>query len=455
MAETNHKPASAEDGVSVAELVRRANQIIQPSVRTFRSWNPAQIRAAQLSADAGNLRQAADLCDWILTDDKVRGALDGRVNALFGAKVAFEASGDGRKKNRAVRAVETGEDWQYIFPEPESKQTLVWALLLGIGPGFMPWSRRRDHDDRDLPRLNFYHPQSLSYDWYRRTWIRSLDTGGQEPIEFGDGVWFGHMPYGTFRPWALGLVWGIADWVLLKAYAKNDLGLASENAVRNVVEIDRPDGAEEEWDPKDKRRELANALARLARNASIVLPPGWRYRLVELSQATPGLMQRIITMADNAIAITIRGGNLSTDVKGGSRSAAEVQERRGDLANLRQDASGWAVTTHDHGLVYWAAANYGSSTLAPWPVYETEPEEDRKVKAETFVKAIEGAKAARAEGFRVKRVEFAKAFGLNDFLEPGETPTGSLGADSDPGKRTPPPTNDDESEVETDADRDT
>lgn len=454
MAEEKPKAASAdEDTVNILDVVRRANEIVQPSVRTWQTWTPAMIRAAERAADSGYLRQAADLCDWVLKDDKVKGALEPRINALLGLPVTFEASGDGRKRKKAVRALEAGEDWDYIYPDPEAKQALSWALMLGIGPGYFAWARRKDHDDRDLPRLNFYHPQSLSYDWNRRTWMRTLETGGQQAIHFGDGVWFAHMPYGTFRPWALGMLWGIAQWVLLKAYAKSDLGLASETAVRNVVEIERPSGEEGDWDPKEKRKELANDLARLARSASIVLPPGWRYKLVELGKATTDLIQAIITMADNAIAIQIRGGNLSTDVKGGSKAAAESQQQTGDIPNLRQDAGGWATSTHDQGLTFWSFANFGSMSLAPWPVYDTEPDEDRKAKADTFKVALEGAKEAAAQGFRVKREEFAKEFGLSGFLEPGEVPIPPLPpAAPDPEGDAPEETEEQASEVAQSAD---
>lgn len=398
----------------------QAAQIQQPSVRTYRTWTPALLRNAEFSADSGYIRHAVDVCDWLLGDDKVRGALDGRINALFGADISFEASGDRRRRNRAARALEVGEDWWTMFPSAAARQVGYWAILLGLGPGTLRYEQLEEHDGRDLPILHFFHPQPLRYDWARRTWIRRITTasgdagGAEEPIEFGDGVWLGHMPFGDYRPWSLGLWRSLAPWVLLKAYARSDYGVLGEAARKQVVEIDK-----EVDDTREKRKELADALKEMGADGAIVLPPGYSYKLVEASAATKDLYDKQIKLADNAIAITIRGGNLTTNVEQGSRAAAEVQERTGDQANLGADAEAWSTTAHDQVLVYWAEDNFADARLAPWPVYATEPEEDRKQKAEVMVQALAGAEKAELLGFEVDRKAFIDEFQLG-FLKPGE-----------------------------------
>lgn len=399
---------------------RRARAILTPSVRVYQLWDPKKLRSAEASADTGYIRSAVDICDWLLGDDKVRGALDGRINAMFAlagqGKLSFDASGDRRRRNRAVRALEAGEDWDEMFQESEARQVNYWAILLGLGPAFNDWQIRADHDGRDLPILRFYHPQPLRYDMRERTWMRRTGDGqgSEEPIKFGDGLWFGHMPNGSFRPWSLGLWRGLSRWVLLKHYAIIDSGRLGESVTRGSVEIDK--------DAKvsvQDRKSLASDLYELARDGQVVLPPGCKYKLVEASAVTKDLAIQQIQMADNAIAIAIRGGNLSTDVKEGSRAAAEVQERTGDLGNLRADTSSWSTTTHDQSLVYWSEANYGDTRLAPWPVYATDPDEDVKLKADTLNSALDGVEKAERLGFVVDRKVFAETFRLNGFLKPG------------------------------------
>jgi hypothetical protein len=393
---------------------RDSGAIELPSVRAFRIWSPQLLLQAERSADTGSIRLAVDLCDWLLGDDKVRGSLDGRVNAVFGSPLTFEASGDGRRRSRTVRALEADEDYEAIYPEPEAIQVMYWGILLGAGPGVFRYRQLEGHGGRDIPVLEFFHPQPLSFDWTQRTWMRALSNGTSEPIEFGDGTWLGHMPFGHFRPWSMGLWRAIARWVLLKQYAIADWGRLGESASRNVIESDKDVKA-----TKELRKELADDISAMARDSSIVLPAGFSYKLVEASAVTKDLYNQQIKAADEAIAITIRGGNLTTNVQGGSRSAAEVQERRGDEANAKRDAVAWATTAHDQGLVYWAGDNYGDQNLAPYPVYKTEPEEDRQAAAEVFTAAIGGAQQAEALGFELDREAFANRFGLADFLKPG------------------------------------
>jgi len=153
-------------------------------------------------------------------------------------------------------------------------------------------------------------------------------------------------------------------------------------------------------------------------------------------------------MADEAIAILIRGGNLGTNVEGGSRAAAETQARSGDLGNLRFDAQSWTTTVHDQSLVYWAEFNYGDKNLAPWPVYPVEPEEDRKGKAETEEKAFANVDAAEKLGFAVDRQKFLDEYKI-EWAEPGERPPEPEPvAPALPGEEVPPgeePEDDDES----------
>src|SRR5262245_40090103 len=84
---------------------------VEPSVRTWTQWTSARIRSAEIAADGGSLYQLAQLCEWIMADDRVSACLNTRVNALLGLEPDFEASGDKRRSSRPVKALDAGEDW--------------------------------------------------------------------------------------------------------------------------------------------------------------------------------------------------------------------------------------------------------------------------------------------------------------------------------------------------------
>lgn len=396
----------------------RAEAIVLPSVRTYRIWTPEHLRLAEQQADAGNIRWAVDITDWILADDKVRGALDGRINALFSRDIVFAPSGDKRRQKKVVKELDAEEDYDVMFPEPEAVLVMYWALLLNFAPGVLRWKILPDHGGRDIPELEFFHPQPFRYDWQSRQWLRQLETGAVEPVEFGDGVWVCHTPSGKHRPWAMGLWRALGRWALLKAYAISDSGRLGESATRNVVEAEA-----EAPSTKTVRDELADDISSMARDSTIVLPPGFSYKLVQTQASTHEIQRLQIKMADDAIAMTIRNGNLTTNVISGSLAATEVHERQ-DQANTRRDANGFATFSHCQVLVPWALSNYGNASLAPWPQRDVEPDDNLKEKAETMVQVMDGAAKAQALGYQIDRKKMAEAFRLPFLIAPkGEANT--------------------------------
>lgn len=400
--------------------------VVQP-VRSYRLWTPSLLRSAEIAADSGNIRLAVDIVEWLLSDDKIRGALDGRIHAVFSQDLKFEESGDKRRSKKAVTALRDDGEWDAIFPAAETSQIQYWAILLGIGPYIHSWQIRDDFggkDGHDVPVAQFFHPQPLRWDWAARGWFFRTYEGGntsgflgaEEQINFGDGVWCAHTPYGPNRPWSLGLWRAIAPWALLKQYARADFGRLGETASRVVVESDKDTKS-----GKDVRLELATAISQAARDGVIIPPPGFNYKLVEASANTAEVYKSQIQIANDAIALAIRGNNLTTQINpgAGSKAAASVHAQS-DEYNASHDAEAWAMTTHDQTLVYWAERNYGDRTMAPWVTYSVEPDRDHMQRAQVLLTAMQGLQAAQLLGFEINRDGFIEEFEFGEFLDTSE-----------------------------------
>lgn len=399
---------------------------VEPSVRRFVDWTTDLCKQAEVSADSGYLRSAARVCEWVLTDDRVASTLNTRVQALLGLEPTFEASGDKRRSNRAVKALDAGEDWWSSYPEPESALILKWGLVLGLGPGQHQWVE--SDEKRWLPTPEFWHPYNVSFDLNRRvwkTWVASEGNGspGREiEISPGDSQWLLHCPFGKNRPWAWGLWHGLWPLVLLKHLARQDWSRSSEKA--SIMTLTMPFDAAKEYQQQSRqqRQQLSTEIYNRGRNAVAALPPGFDLKLVQTVANTEELFNAQIDMANTAIAVLIRGGNLGTENDGGSRAATESQARTGDLTNLRFDAQSWTTTVHDQSLVWWAKFNYGDPKLAPWPVYPVEPEADLGKKAESDSKAFANVDTAEKLGFDVDRQAFLDEHKLSSWCKPGERP---------------------------------
>lgn len=398
---------------------------VEPTVRVFTTWTPALIRQAEQAADNGNLRPAANLCDWLLSDDRIRAVLDARIQALLSLQPQFEKAGDRRRSGRAVKALEVGEDWWSSYSESQSWLLMAWGLLLGIGPARHQWESPPGHDGRVLPCPVFWHPQHVRYDTIQRKWFtREGDLATEVPFTPGDGTWIAHMPYGSHRPWAMGLWRGLARWALLKLYAVQDWARHSEKASL-LVATSQP-GASLGGGPtanvRTLRSELAADIYGRGREAVAVLPAGFDLKLVESVANTKNLYESQIAMADKAAAILVRGGNLTTETEGGSKAAAEVQERTGDFVKLRFDSETWSTTVHDQSLVWWAEFNFGDPQLAPWPNYPVAPQRNLKNWAETITAGTKACRDLELAGFEVDREAFIEEFELQEFVAPGKMP---------------------------------
>lgn len=356
----------------------------EPVTRTYRLWTVDLLRLAEASADSGNLVRAAELCDALLGDDRIPALLQTRAQGLFGLKPTFEASGDGRRKNRAVQALEAKEDWWTLCPEAESAQFLQWGILLGLAPGELRWydddGKPLRKQGRHVPELRFRHPKHLRHDPNLRAWFLTVENGQEVPFTPGDGKWFLFAPYGLNRPWQSGAWRGLARWWLLKQYAIADWGEHGERGASLFVKSELDADS-----TRELRKQLAQDLAQMASQGVCVLPPGFSADLLEITANTTAIYQAQVETADTAAAIRILGHNLTSKVDGGSYAASQT----GDVIRLdlrKFDAEIWSTATHGQALTHWAGVNFGDPDLAPWPLYPVEPKADRKAIAEELDK---------------------------------------------------------------------
>lgn len=353
----------------------------EPSLRTFAVWTPALVRAAEATADAGSLRLAADLCDAILADDRVQGVLGTRTKGLLALPLAFEAGGDKRRSGRAIRELEADEDFWAMFPEASLGQLLDWGVLLNVALGELAWSPR--DNGREIGRLVPRHPRWLRQDGDGRWWRRVAGAGGLVDREVlvtpGDGRHVLYCPSGAERPWARGAWRALGRWWLLKEYAIQDFAQHSE-VHGSPLRVGLPP---EKGSSEKDRKELAADLQDLGTDTGMVLPPGWDLKLVEATARTWEMFRAQIDLANAGMTIALAGQNLTTEVSSGSLAAAQVHAVvRHDL--LEADDQALATTLHDQALVHWASYNFGDPRLAPWPLHDTAPPEDRKAKADTL-----------------------------------------------------------------------
>ena len=369
------------------------------------TWTVAMVRRALQDLERGQYQRAAQLADAMTRDDRISGTLRTRVRGLLGLPRTFMPASETREPRRIALALE--QDFELIAPDSVIAELMRWALLGGVAIAEHIWTRDPSSDgssSRWIPTLKVWHPQFQYYRWDTRSWWLNTMDGPLE-VKSGDGHWV-TMSMGAERPWMEGLIRELAIPFLIRQFAMRDWARYSEVHGLPTKRASVPSSSSE-----DDRKLFFNSIRNLGSEAIIkmVQPPEgekpFTFDLLEATASTWAGFQGLIQQMDSSIAISILGQNLTTEVKGGSRSAAQVHDRvRLDV--LEADANALQQTLERQSIHYWHAVNYGGDAVKTVPgfVLEVEPPSDQKLAADTLNVVADLLPKLRAAGVNIQPI---------------------------------------------------
>jgi phage gp29-like protein len=379
------------------------------------------------------MRQLGQLCDAIMGDDRAPSVLRTRANALFGAPLTFDPSGDGRRKGKALRALEMDEDFWAMCPETDLIQFKMAGDLAGVSFAELIWTEHPDHGGRVLSRLKVWHIGSFRYDRKIQAWFVTVENADgygtrEELVEPGRGKWVMYAPYGTARPWAHGLWRGMGALWLAKDFASRDFGRHQERHGSAIV-VAISDPKQPPTDPQ--RAALVGYLGEIGRDTAIAPHAGFDLKLLEATARTWEMFTAQISLCNTGMSVMAIGTNLPTEVAAGIGTGAYAQ----NLVRLdykRADAETMATTIHDQVLTWWAEWNFGNGNLAPWPHWDVEPPADRNAIATMFKTVCDGIAAALKVGVEPPFDALEEQFGWKFKVQPkAEMPPATPPANDD------------------------
>lgn len=348
--------------------------------------------------ERGSFYRAAQLGDAMERDDRIRAVMETRIGALKATKLDIQP---GTPKRLAVKlAKRLTEEWDRIIPASVVGDLTRWGNLLGIGVAEIIWDT--SSGVWATPRLKVWHPQFLRWDW--ATFSYKLLTAEGE-IELpkidenpsGDGRWIVWCPHGYQYAWLRGLLRALAPKFVMRGWTYRDWSRWCEVHGQGIVKAVIPTGHsnDEEGD------QFFESVANRGSEPTIKTIRGaegegndFDIELVEAESKTWDGFQAEKQALDVDIAVLWLGCNLSTESPAGgssSKSLGEVQAKvTGD--RLKSDA-GIAPCIRQQLLTPWAVYNVDDATMAPLPVYETEPEDDN-LKENTALKMLADALTA-------------------------------------------------------------
>ncbi len=386
--------------------------VIEQPVRTILDWTPEQVASAILQADSGNLTKAADLCERLMCDARIRGILATRTYGMFGLPVEFHGP------ENQVEALKGTEDdpgqWWTLHPESELARFTGWGIMLGVALAQRVPQKERAVGAPDVPTIRVWHPRWLRFQFgtgegFPDKWFL-MTAQGEIEIHPGDGQWILYCPYGESRPWAEGAWRALAEAWILKQYAKHDRARFTEVAGSPVRVGTAPQGASEKT-----RKGWQRQLRSMGRDTSMVLPAGYDFKAVSINgTGNAEIFDSSIHLSNEDIAITLTGQLVTTEGTAGF-SSGDIHER---IAHelTKSTAESLATTLHNQSLKPWAGSNYGTTEQVAYGTWDIDKPEDKKAKAETigaFADAVSKANGVLASaGKRVNVIEMGEDYGL-------------------------------------------
>jgi uncharacterized protein DUF935 len=352
--------------------------------------NPNQVRAIIDSLNNGEFMQAAMLRENMLSNSRLRGVQETRLNGLIGTAIRWEPGRKNRDGRLAAKLIE--DDWPLIASDAWRKQNHGWGLDLGISFSQKHWYVS-ESSGRLIPRLQLFHPQWAFFDWRAGVYIVQTADDIRARVEVpspsllkqrevGLGLWVVHEPFGQ-HSWRLGLIHAAWEAWLGHQWAQRDQSKASEKLGNGTLKAFYPASR-----GKEEAQRFVDGLRGM--NAEGVIPcaeyeDGSKFNAepLEFSGAGYEMIHRTKDSKAVDLAVLYLGHNLTTEAKGGSYAAANIGDLiRGDIKAA--DAKSEGETIRGQVLADWAEANFGDPELAPTPIYETDPPAVNEAAARTL-----------------------------------------------------------------------
>lgn len=398
-------PADDASGMNASGTVFSARGV-EPRVPVLDEWDVVDVREALLHHEYGVFQRSALLADYMGRQDRIRGVLGTRVNAVLSMprRVApADASAEA-----AIAAELLSKRYDRMVTRGTRASLVRWLVMMGVVICQRVWQRDPKTGLWDVV-LEPWHPTWVRWDHAAGLYRVNTTAGVEECYPDGSNPrWCVVSLLDTHRPWMEGAIRALAIPFLIITWAYRDWARWSEKHGLPPLGAKVPSN---ERFRKETEQFLAD-LEQLASEPTILLPEGFELEWKELKgwQSFQGFRD-LATKQETNVAIALLGQNLTTEVTGGSYAAARSHEL------VRRDYLTGTAQAVDEGerhavAVPWCRVNVeadpvAAELLAPRPTTDTEPPVDRKERAQTLLALGQAIGALQKAGVRVDASKLA------------------------------------------------
>jgi hypothetical protein len=355
---------------------------IQPIPVTPTRWYLSDLESAEIQADQGQIRLAAQLMRAAFRDGVLAGVMSTRTSGLVRLPKQFSGNPEIIEGLEQGSTVEARSVFDEMCPASELASLVRDGETLGVGVAELV-----PVEGRDYPVLVRLDPEFLFYVWSENRWyFRSI--AGMIPIVPGDGRWVLHTPGGRIAPWQSGLWRALGRAYIRKEHAnlhKDNWEGKLANPARVAVS---PQGASEEQTQSWFRSVLAWGV-----NTVFGMKPGYDVKLLESNGRGHESFEKTIADQNNEFIMAVCGQTVTTDGGSGFANADIHRSIRADLIKATADALAYTINTQV--LPQYVVAHFGEDALANGVTiaWDVAPPKDKTAEATVLTSAAGAIKA--------------------------------------------------------------
>lgn len=366
-------------------------------------WYLADLEAAQLKCDVGDISMAARLWSAMRSDGTAWGLRRTLTSGLVRLPRRFYGDADLIRELEAENG--TRSTFDDMFPPAELALMADDGYGLGVAVGELVKVQ-----GRDFPVLVRLEPEFLYYRWSDNRWFYK-SIAGLLPITPGDGRWILHLPGGRVNPWRNGAWRAVGRSYINKEHAMLHRSNFSAKLANPARAATAPMGATEEQRVGFLSRVIAWGI-----NTVFELPVGWDVKLIESNGRGYEVFKDEIAKSDEEMMISIAGQVVTTTGGAGFSNADIHRVIRNDIVQDVGDALGYTLNTQ--GLPAYSLARRGTAWQEHQVTvkYVTAAPKDHQAQATTMVTVANGIAQARAalapDGLKPEVQEITTRFDL-------------------------------------------
>jgi len=386
------------------------------------TWTSSSALAAIREHELGMFQSSGALIDAMGRDDRIRGCVQTRVNALV-AKSGLDFAIVPPKGGSQQLADRVSSWWSHVLEDDVLRDMTRDVVMAGVYIGRVSWSRlAREWVPTAIER---WHTQNIRWDEDGRQWIVD-STEGQIPIDREDPNWL-IIEASKGRAWMSGAVRALGLAYIMRSFNWRDWARFNERHGLPVITITEPYGFDQVT--KDRfyrsiRSMGSTGVVRLPKNNA---GQGFEIGFQEAKDRAFDTFGQFRRDLDIAIAVCLLGQNLTSEATGGSLALGRVHDRiRQDY--LEGDSELLSDALRRELIVRWASFNIPGFRPddAPIPTWKTEVPEDRKLEAETLSSVADAIRTLQDTGQPVDFAEIFRRTGIP--LLPGAQPVANAPA---------------------------